>query len=90
MRKIISGVVLAASLVASSGAFAWGITWESVTSYGNETIEPQAEYNISVNGNDLRAYEWYTKTRPQKLCIFVASEAGVSLQCDVVEQDQDN
>ena len=84
MSNIVKATLAAIALSISTSAFAWGITWESFASYSNNTLEPVDSYSIEVNGNNLRVYEWITRTTPHQKCIFVASESGVTLQCDIV------
>ena len=86
MKKSFILALAAVSLASSSQVMAWGLSWESLSGMGNEAINPVA-YNIEVNGNNLRVYEWITPTRPQQKCVFVASERSTDLQCNLVTVD---
>lgn len=83
MKKLVLCMAAAGSVVASSAAFSWGLSWESFTGMGREAINPVA-YNIEVSGNNLRVYEWVTPTQPNQKCVFVASEHNTNLQCNEI------
>lgn len=81
MKRVI--FVLSMTLVSTS-AFGWGLSWESVSSWGQETIEP-IRYNIEAAGNNIRVYEWVTPTAPHQKCVMTATENDTELQCDLVD-----
>lgn len=85
MKRFITAAVIAFAMLTSTNAVSWGLSWESVSSWGNETLEP-VKYRVSAAGNDLRVYEWVTPTKPHQKCIFVASESDTNLQCSIVEE----
>lgn len=89
MKKVLVSALAALALSAcSSHAFAWGLSWESVTGMARDKIDPVA-YNIEVSGNNLRVYEWITPTEPYQKCVFVASEKNTQLDCDLIGEDPD-
>jgi len=80
MKKSIIAITLVSAFSLSQNAYAWGLSWESVSSWGDKKVEP-VTYNVDVRGNNLRIYEWVTPTEPHQKCIFVASERNTNLQC---------
>lgn len=84
MKKFLMVAIFA---LFSSQAFAWGLSIESIEGWNNKTIKP-IKYNISVNGNDLRVYEWVTPSKPYQKCVFVSSEHNTQLQCRPVNDDK--
>lgn len=77
MKKLLLATAI---FLTSTTAYGWGLSWESVSSWGRENIEP-ITYNVESSGNNLRIYEWITPTSPYQKCIFVASERNTNLQC---------
>jgi len=86
MKKSIIVIMLVSALSISQNAHAWGLSWESVSSWGDRKVEP-VTYNVEARGNNLRIYEWVTPTKPHQKCIFVASERNTNLQCVDVNID---
>lgn len=74
------------ALLFSSQTFAWSLSWESFGSYDWKKIKP-IHYQIEVNGNNLRVYEWITPTIPYEKCVFVASEDNTQLSCNKLSPD---
>lgn len=84
MKKLITALALLSVFAVTQNAHAWGLSWESVSSWGDKKIEP-VTYNVEARGNNLRIYEWITATEPHQKCVFVASENNTNLQCDLVD-----
>jgi len=83
MKKTLITFLATLTFGVTSTAFGWSLSWESFTGMGNEVINP-VSYNIEVNGNNLRVYEWVTPTEPTQKCVFVASEHNTNFQCSEI------
>jgi len=55
--------------------------WERLTTSGNQTIAPVAQYNVKTAGWNVRVYEWKPAFNPDYRCVLAAGTKIGGVSC---------
>lgn len=63
--------------------------WEKVTTMGNKTTKPTAQYNVEASGWNIRIYEWQPEDNPNVRCVFAGGSSKGGVSCYPVEKSKE-
>lgn len=78
---VITGLILGA-LLFFGGIWLKVNYFEAGATFATKWQDVDAAMRLSVQGEDLRVYEFTPQTAPHLVCIFVAGTNKASLECD--------